>query len=117
MLDAEERIWHLGTRECEKENRARAKCVAAANRGWMSEKYPLPAGQEKCFYLTSPFIEPALFLIFEAEVLIANMDDDFKVRLLCFNLAKGHNNFLLFSWLKNLIGIIPAIGCQILGQR
>ncbi len=25
----------------------------------MSEKYPLPAGQEKCFYLTSPFIEPA----------------------------------------------------------
>jgi hypothetical protein len=47
------------SRECEKENRARAKCVAAANRGWMSEKIPPPAGQEKCFYLTSPFIEPA----------------------------------------------------------
>jgi len=45
--------------ECEKENRARAKCIAAANRGWMSEKIPPPAGQEKCFYLTSPFIEPA----------------------------------------------------------
>jgi hypothetical protein len=29
------------------------------NRGWMSEKYPLPAGQKKCFHLTSPFIEPA----------------------------------------------------------
>jgi hypothetical protein len=48
------------SRESEKENRARAKCMGAANRGWMSEKYPLPAGQEKCFYLTSPFIEPAL---------------------------------------------------------
>ena len=47
------------SRESEKENRARAKCISAANRGWMSEKYPLPAGQEKCFYLTSPFIEPA----------------------------------------------------------
>jgi hypothetical protein len=47
------------SRECEKENRARAKCVAAANGGWMSEKIPPPAGQEKCFYLTSPFIEPA----------------------------------------------------------
>ena len=46
------------SRESEKENRARAKCMGAANRGWMSEKYPLPAGQEKCFYLTSPFIEP-----------------------------------------------------------
>jgi hypothetical protein len=33
--------------------------VAAVNRGWMSEKIPPPAGQEKCFYLTSPFIEPA----------------------------------------------------------
>ena len=37
----------------------RAKCIAAANRGWMSDKIPPPAGQEKCFYLTSPFIEPA----------------------------------------------------------
>ena len=44
----------------EKENHARAKRVAAANRGWMSEKYSSPADQEKCFYLTSPFIEPAL---------------------------------------------------------
>jgi hypothetical protein len=43
----------------EKENHALAKCVAAANRGWMSEKYLSPAGQEKCFFLTSPFIEPA----------------------------------------------------------
>jgi hypothetical protein len=24
----------------------------------MSEKYPLLAAEEKCFYLTSPFIEP-----------------------------------------------------------
>ena len=32
---------------------------AAANRGWMSEKILPPAGQVKCFYLTSPFIEHA----------------------------------------------------------
>ncbi len=25
----------------------------------MSEEKPLPAEREKCFYLTSPFIEPA----------------------------------------------------------
>jgi hypothetical protein len=42
----------------EKENRARAKSIAAANRGWMSEKVLPPVDQEKCFYLTSPFIEP-----------------------------------------------------------
>jgi len=43
----------------EKQNHALEKCIAAANRGWMSEKYLPPAGQEKCFFLTSPFIEPA----------------------------------------------------------
>src|SRR5271165_3426984 len=43
----------------EKENHARAKYIAAANRGWMSEKVLPPADQVKCFYLTSPFIEPA----------------------------------------------------------
>jgi hypothetical protein len=43
----------------EKQNHARAKCVAAANRGWMSEKYLPQADQVKCFFLTSPFIEPA----------------------------------------------------------
>jgi hypothetical protein len=43
-----------------KQNHARAKSVAAANRGWMSEKYLPPADQEKCFLLTSPFIEPAM---------------------------------------------------------
>jgi hypothetical protein len=42
----------------EKQNHALEKCIAAANRGWMSEKYLPPAGQEKCFFLTSPFIEP-----------------------------------------------------------
>ncbi|MGA2834316.1 MAG: hypothetical protein ABSE55_14705, partial [Terracidiphilus sp.] len=40
-------------------NHARAKYVAAANRGWMSVKTLPPADQVKCFYLTSPFIEPA----------------------------------------------------------
>jgi len=40
-------------------NRAPAKCIAAANRGWMSEKYLPSADQVKCFLLTSPFIEPA----------------------------------------------------------
>src|SRR5580658_8126819 len=43
----------------EKQNHARAKSVEAANRGWMSEKYLPPADQVKCFFLTSPFIEPA----------------------------------------------------------
>src|SRR5271165_1636547 len=43
----------------EKENHARAKCIEAANRGWMSEKVLPPADQVKCFFLTSPFIEPA----------------------------------------------------------
>jgi hypothetical protein len=46
----------------EKQNHALEKCIAAANRGWMSEKYLPPAGQEKCFFLTSPFIEPAIIL-------------------------------------------------------
>jgi hypothetical protein len=43
----------------EKQNHALEKCIAAANRGWMSEKFLPPADQGKCFYLTSPFIEPA----------------------------------------------------------
>jgi len=46
--------------ERKKENHARAKYVAAANRGWMSVKTLPPADQVKCFYLTSPFIEPAI---------------------------------------------------------
>src|ERR1035441_7896245 len=48
--------------ESEKENRALAKSVGAANRGWMSEKSLPQADQVKCFYLTSPFIEPAQLL-------------------------------------------------------
>ena len=48
--------------ERKKENHARAKYVAAANRGWMSVKTLPPADQVKCFYLTSPFIEPAVAL-------------------------------------------------------
>ena len=48
----------------EKQNHALEKCIAAANRGWMSEKYLPPAGQEKCFFLTSPFIEPGCFSTF-----------------------------------------------------
>ena len=44
----------------EKENHAQAKGSAAANRGWMSEKYLPQADQVKCFFLTSPFIEPAI---------------------------------------------------------
>jgi hypothetical protein len=43
----------------EKQNHALEECIAAANRGWMSEKYLPPADQAKCFFLTSPFIEPA----------------------------------------------------------
>src|SRR5271165_2666364 len=46
----------------EKQNHALEKCIAAANRGWMSEKYLPPAHQEKCFFLTSPFVEPARVL-------------------------------------------------------
>src|SRR5258708_5969831 len=44
----------------EKENHALAKCIAAANRGWMSEKVLPPADRVKCFFLTSPFIEPGI---------------------------------------------------------
>src|ERR1700693_4071591 len=29
-------------------------------RGWMSEKNPPLRGREKCFFLTSPFIEPTV---------------------------------------------------------
>jgi hypothetical protein len=29
----------------------------------MSENYSPPAGQGKCFYLTSPFIEPATLIV------------------------------------------------------
>ena len=47
----------------EKQNHALEKCIAAANRGWMSEKFLPPADQGKCFYLTSPFIEPACFIV------------------------------------------------------
>ena len=39
-------------------SRAPAKIRASADGGWMSEKYPLHADEEKCFFLTSPFIEP-----------------------------------------------------------
>ena len=38
--------------------RAPAWIRASADGGWMSEKHPLLAEEEKCFYLTSPFIEP-----------------------------------------------------------
>jgi hypothetical protein len=47
----------------EKQNHALEKGIAAANRGWMSEKYLPPADQAKCFFLTSPFIEPARKLV------------------------------------------------------
>ena len=39
-------------------SRAPDKIRASADGGWMSEKYPLLAEQEECFFLTSPFIEP-----------------------------------------------------------
>ena len=42
-----------------KHRRAQARTSAAANRGWMSEKILPRAVEGKCFYLTSPFIEPA----------------------------------------------------------
>jgi hypothetical protein len=49
--------------KCEKENHALEISVAAAGRGWMSEKpSPLP-DRVKCLFLTSPFIEPATVLI------------------------------------------------------
>jgi hypothetical protein len=54
------------------ENRALAKSVVAANRGWMSEEILPPADQVKCLFLTSPFIEPALLEI----RIICNSDPD-----------------------------------------
>jgi hypothetical protein len=48
--------------DAEKKSHASANRVAAANRGSMSEKYLPPADQAKCFLLTSPFIEPAIFI-------------------------------------------------------
>jgi hypothetical protein len=39
-------------------SRASARIRASADGGWMSEKYPLLAEEEECFFLTSPFIEP-----------------------------------------------------------
>jgi hypothetical protein len=39
-------------------SRASARIRASADGGWMSEKYPLLAEEEGCFFLTSPFIEP-----------------------------------------------------------
>jgi hypothetical protein len=44
-----------------KENHALEKSAAAADRGWMSRTISSLADQEKCCFLTSPFIEPALF--------------------------------------------------------
>jgi hypothetical protein len=44
----------------EKENHALATSVVAGTRGWMSEKYLPPPDQAKCFFLTSPFIEPGI---------------------------------------------------------
>jgi hypothetical protein len=38
--------------------RARPGLVHLRTGGWMSEKHPLLSEEEKCFYLTSPFIEP-----------------------------------------------------------
>jgi len=42
------------------ENRVLAKCIAAASGGSMSDTHSLLAEEEMRFYLTSPFIEPAL---------------------------------------------------------
>jgi len=39
-------------------SRASARIRASADGGWMSEKYPILAEEEECFFLTSPFIEP-----------------------------------------------------------
>lgn len=38
---------------------APARTLAAALSRWMSEKQHIPADWVKCFFLTSPFIEPA----------------------------------------------------------
>ena len=38
--------------------RAPARNRASADGGWMSEKHPFLAEEEKCFYLKSPLIEP-----------------------------------------------------------
>ena len=54
----------------EKQNHALEKCIAAANRGWMSEKYLPPAGQEKCYFLTSPFIEPATKMVMVLDLIV-----------------------------------------------
>jgi hypothetical protein len=37
---------------------ASARIRASVDGGWMSEKHPLLAEEEECFFLTSPFIEP-----------------------------------------------------------
>src|SRR5579859_3686782 len=39
-------------------------------RGWMSENLSLPAQRQRCFLLTSPFIEPALRLTIVSHGLI-----------------------------------------------
>src|SRR5258708_37380517 len=41
---------------------ARAPNLTAAQRGWMSEKTPPLRRKGKCFFLTSPFIEPGRIL-------------------------------------------------------
>ena len=78
----------------EKQNHALEKCIAAANRGWMSEKYLPPAGQEKCFFLTSPFIEPSgmkvgVFLKNEIVILSGAKDSRFRLLFATFNGAVG----------------------------
>src|SRR5216683_6853788 len=49
---------------------APAPNLTAAQRGWMSEKTPPLRRKGKCFFLTSPFIEPASVEIYTFEFLL-----------------------------------------------
>jgi len=61
LLYSDSRLLARATREEEKQDHAPAQSLADASGGWMSEKTPLLRTAEKCFLLTSPFIEPAMF--------------------------------------------------------
>lgn len=81
--------------EAEKKIHASAKSVAPANRGWMSEKYLPQADQVKCFFLTSPFIEPA------RDELISSKPARYGIRILRARSAK--------SQVLSLLDTVPAV--------
>src|SRR5271165_395491 len=58
----------------------RISAIKQDQRGWMSENYPFLQRREKCFLLTSPFIEPALRTEASPTKVLANLYSPLHLR-------------------------------------